>query len=58
MAQQTFPGAMPEFFGMGAVVGQAKQAEDVATVRLEASSSEPAPIATPTRRRAVRRPRS
>ena len=31
-----------EFFGMGAVVGQAKQAEDFASMRLKASFVQPA----------------
>ena len=35
--QRTFPGVTHEFFGMGAVVAQAKQAEDFATARLKAA---------------------
>ena len=46
VAQQTFPGVTHEFFGMGAVVGQAKQAEDFAAMRLKASFT-PQAIATP-----------
>lgn len=33
--QRTFPGVTHEFFGMGGVVGQAKQAEDFAASRLK-----------------------
>jgi len=33
--QRTFPGVTHEFFGMGAVVTQAKEAEDFATMRLK-----------------------
>ena len=47
VAQQTFPGVTHEFFGMGAVVGQAKQAEDFATMRLKASFVPPVPVAAP-----------
>ncbi len=46
VAQQTFPGVTHEFFGMGAVVGQAKQAEDFAAMRLKASFT-PQAVATP-----------
>lgn len=47
--QRTFPGVTHEFFGMGAVVGQAKQAEDFAATRLRTAFSQtaktaPAPI--------------
>ncbi len=53
--QRTFPGVTHEFFGMGAVVGQAKQAEDFATMRLKASFTAPATVAPlPARRRASR----
>ena len=45
VVQQTFPGVTHEFFGMGTVVGQAKQAEDFATLRLKASFVAPAPTA-------------
>ncbi len=41
VAQRTFPGVTHEFFGMGAVVGQAKLAEDFATTRLKASFIHP-----------------
>ena len=41
VAQRTFPGITHEFFGMGAVVGQAKQAEDFADARLRASFGQP-----------------
>ena len=47
VAQQTFPGVTHEFFGMGAVVGQAKQAEDFAAMRLKASFT-PQAVSTPT----------
>ena len=40
--QRTFPGVTHEFFGMGGVVGQAKQAEDFADMRLSASFVRPA----------------
>ncbi len=53
--QRTFPGVTHEFFGMGAVVAQAKQAEDFASMRLKASFVVPAPAATPVHRRATRR---
>ena len=53
--QRTFPGVTHEFFGMGAVVAQAKQAEDFASMRLEASFVVPAPAATPVHRRTTRR---
>ena len=57
VAQQTFPGVTHEFFGMGAVVAQAKQAEDFAAMRLKASFVAPMPaIAPPARRRAARYP--
>jgi acetyl esterase len=42
--QRTYPGVTHEFFGMGAVVGQAKQAEDFANMRLKASFTQPMPI--------------
>ena len=46
--QRTFPGVTHEFFGMGAVVGQAKQAEDYASMRLKAAFMQPAaPAAMP-----------
>ena len=35
--QRTYPGVTHEFFGMGAVVGQARAAEDFANARLRAS---------------------
>ena len=41
VAQRTFPGVTHEFFGMGTVVGQAKQAEDFANMRLSASFHQP-----------------
>ena len=54
VAQQTFPGVTHEFFGMGSVVAQVKQAEDFATMRLKASFVAPAPAAaSPPRRRAI-----
>ena len=53
--QRTFPGVTHEFFGMGAVVAQAKQAEDFASMRLKASFVVPVPAATPVHRRATRR---
>ena len=46
VTQQTFPGVTHEFFGMGAVVGQAKQAEDFAAMRLKASFT-PQAVGTP-----------
>ena len=45
VAQRTFPGVTHEFFGMGSVVAQAKQAEDFASMRLKASFVVPAPVA-------------
>ncbi len=47
--QRTFPGVTHEFFGMGAVVGQAKQAVDFANMRLKAAFVQPmaAPMAMP-----------
>ncbi len=39
--QRTYSGVTHEFFGMGAVVGQAKQAEDFAVMRLKASFTQP-----------------
>ena len=42
VSQRTFPGVTHEFFGMGAVVSQAKQAEDFANMRLKASFAAPA----------------
>ncbi len=56
VAQQTFPGVTHEFFGMGGVVAQAKQAENFASVRLKASfvtASEA--VAAPPPRRRIRR---
>ena len=53
--QRTYPGVTHEFFGMGAVVGQAKQAEDFAAMRLKASFTQPtapAPHGRAMRRRA------
>ena len=56
--QRTFPGVTHEFFGMGAVVQQAKMAEDFASTRLRASFTPspqpPAPRRAPTARRAMR----
>ncbi len=54
VAQQTFPGVTHEFFGMGAVVNQAKQAEDFATMRLKASFTPQAVVTPPAPRRAAR----
>ena len=46
--QRTFPGVTHEFFGMGAVVGQARQAEEFADMRLKAAFAQPAvPMAMP-----------
>ena len=45
--QRTFPGVTHEFFGMGAVVAQARQAEDFAAMRLKSSfvvTAPPAPL--------------
>lgn len=53
--QRTFPGVTHEFFGMGAVVAQAKLAEDFASMRLKASFVAPTPKAPPARRRPTRR---
>ena len=53
VVQQTFQGVTHEFFGMGAVVGQAKQAEDFAAMRLKASFVAPAAATTPAPRRAA-----
>ncbi len=47
VAQRTFPGVTHEFFGMGAVVGQAKQAEDFAARHVKASFVAPAPATAP-----------
>ncbi len=47
VVQRTFPGVTHEFFGMGAVVGQAKQAEDFASTRLKAAFVPPSPAAVP-----------
>lgn len=59
VAQQTFSGVTHEFFGMGSVVAQAKQAENFASMRLKASFATPAPAAAPpSRRRATRHPAS
>jgi acetyl esterase len=52
--QRTFPGVTHEFFGMGAVVGQAKQAEDFAAMRLKASFNQPATPPQPGRHTARR----
>lgn len=41
--QRTYPGVTHEFFGMGAVVGQAKMAEDFANARLRASFTQRMP---------------
>ena len=54
--QRTYPGVTHEFFGMGTVVGQAKAAEDFASMRLRASFVAPASAAPPARRRAIRHP--
>ena len=54
VAQRTFPGVTHEFFGMGAVVDQAKQAEDFATTRLKSSFATLAPVAAPDRRSPTR----
>jgi acetyl esterase len=43
VSQRTFPGVTHEFFGMGAVVSQAKLAEDYASQRLKASFAQTAP---------------
>lgn len=51
--QRTYPGVTHEFFGMGAVVPQAKAAEDFASTRLKASFTPPLPQAAP--RRSTRR---
>ncbi len=45
--QRTFPGVTHEFFGMGAVVAQAKLAEDFASMRLRTSFVQPAAMAMP-----------
>ena len=39
VAQHTYPGVTHGFFGMGAVVAQAKLAEDSAAARLKASNA-------------------
>lgn len=57
VAQQTFPGVTHEFFGMGAVVAQAKQAEEFAATRLRTSftpATAPAPVTPTMRQRAMR----
>jgi acetyl esterase len=51
--QRTYPGVTHEFFGMGAVVSQAKQAEDFAAMRLKASFMQP--MMAPVRQRPARR---
>jgi acetyl esterase len=56
VAQRTFPGVTHEFFGMGAVVGEAKQAEDFATTRLKASFAQPTASAGPVSRHRATRP--
>ncbi len=53
VVQQTYPGVTHEFFGMGAVVPQARQAEDLAATRLRASftataAPTTAPVTAPT----------
>ena len=54
--QRTYPGVTHEFFGMGAVVGQAKAAEDFANMRLRASFMQPMQgVPTPRGRIARRR---
>jgi len=56
--QRTYPGVTHEFFGMGAVVGKAKQAEDFAAMRLKASFTQPMammPAPSMPRHRAMRR---
>ncbi len=58
VAQRTFSGVTHEFFGMGAVVGQAKQAEDFAATRLKASFVAAPPAAAMPARRVTRRPAS
>lgn len=56
--QRTYSGVTHEFFGMGNVVPQAKQAEEFAFARLTTSFTQPpAPIPTP-RYRGYRRPQS
>jgi acetyl esterase len=54
VVQKTFPGVTHEFFGMGSVVGQAKQAEDFASMRLKASFNAPLSAATSPMRRTTR----
>jgi acetyl esterase/lipase len=53
--QRTYTGVTHEFFGMGAVVGEAKRAEDFAAMRLKAAFAPPA--LTPTPRQPGRRAR-
>lgn len=56
--QRTFPGVTHEFFGMGAVVGQAKLAEEFADARLRAAFAQPvaaAPVAAVRRGHHMRR---
>ena len=53
--QRTYPGVTHEFFGMGAVVPQAKQAEDFAVMRLRASFTQPVAAPATPRMRAARR---
>lgn len=56
VAQQTYPGVTHEFFGMGAVVPEAKQAEEFAAMRLKASFVTPTATQPAHRPRTVRRP--
>ena len=49
VAQQTFPGVTHEFFGMGAAVAKAKQAEDFTSMRPKASFVAPKPAASSSR---------
>ncbi len=54
--QRTFPGVTHEFFGMGAVVGQAKQAETFAAGRLLTSFSQAPAAPAPKHHRRHTRP--
>jgi acetyl esterase len=56
--QRTYSGVTHEFFGMGNVVPQAKQAEDFAFARLSTSFTQPAAPAPSPRYRGYRRPQS
>jgi acetyl esterase len=57
VAQRTFPGVTHEFFGMGGVVGEAKEAKEFATMRLKASFMQPATPPLPrSHHRAMRQP--